>query len=31
VARFNVLRLDDPLAGLEGLVANVVYTYSPDQ
>ena len=27
VARFQVTRLDDPAAGLEGLAANVVYTY----
>jgi len=31
VARFQVVRLDDPAAGLEGLAANVVYTYPPDQ
>jgi branched-chain amino acid transport system substrate-binding protein len=31
VARFNVLRLDDPAAGLDGLAANVVYTYRPEQ
>ncbi len=31
VARFQVTRLDDPEAGLEGLSANVVYTYPPDQ
>jgi branched-chain amino acid transport system substrate-binding protein len=31
VARFQVTRLDDPAAGLEGLAANVVYTYPPDQ
>jgi branched-chain amino acid transport system substrate-binding protein len=31
VARFKVTRLDDPAAGLEGLAANVVYTYPPDQ
>jgi branched-chain amino acid transport system substrate-binding protein len=31
VARFHVLRLDDPAAGLEGLAANVVYTYPPGQ
>jgi branched-chain amino acid transport system substrate-binding protein len=31
VARFQVTRLDDPEAGLEGLAANVVYTYPPDQ
>jgi len=27
VARFKVVRLDDPAAGIEGLAANVVYTY----
>ena len=26
---FNVLRLDDPAAGVEGLQANVMYTYEP--
>lgn len=31
VARFNVLRVDDPAAGLEGLAANVVYTYRPEE
>jgi branched-chain amino acid transport system substrate-binding protein len=31
VARFQVVRLDDPAAGLEGLAANVVYSYPPDQ
>ncbi len=31
VARFQVTRLDDPAAGLEGLAANVVYTYPPDE
>jgi branched-chain amino acid transport system substrate-binding protein len=31
VARFQVTRLDDPAAGLEGLAANVVYTYPPGQ
>jgi branched-chain amino acid transport system substrate-binding protein len=31
VARFNATRLDDPAAGLEGLQANVVWTYLPDQ
>jgi branched-chain amino acid transport system substrate-binding protein len=30
VARFQVTRLDDPAAGLEGLAANVVYTYPPN-
>lgn len=27
--RFNVLRLDDPAAGVEGLKNNVIFTYSP--
>jgi len=27
--RFNVLRLDDPAAGVDGLKANVQYTYAP--
>ncbi len=31
VARFQVVRLDDPAAGLDGLAANVVYTYPADQ
>ena len=31
IARFQVVRLDDPAAGLEGLAANVVYAYPPDQ
>jgi branched-chain amino acid transport system substrate-binding protein len=31
VARFQVVRLDDPAAGLDGLAANIVYTYPPDQ
>lgn len=30
MARFQVVRLDDPAAGLEGLAANVVYTYPPE-
>lgn len=30
-ARFRVVRLDDPAAGLAGLEANVVYTYPPGQ
>jgi branched-chain amino acid transport system substrate-binding protein len=30
VARFKVLRLDDPAAGLAGLDANVVYAYPPE-
>ncbi len=29
--RLQVMRLDDPAAGLEGLTANVVYTYPPGQ
>lgn len=29
--RLQVVRLDDPAAGLAGLAANVVYTYPPDQ
>jgi branched-chain amino acid transport system substrate-binding protein len=29
--RLQVTRLDDPAAGLEGLAANVVYTYPPGQ
>lgn len=29
--RLRVMRLDDPSAGLTGLVANVVYTYPPGQ
>jgi branched-chain amino acid transport system substrate-binding protein len=29
--RLQVTRLDDPDAGLTGLAANVIYTYSPDQ
>jgi branched-chain amino acid transport system substrate-binding protein len=31
VARFEVVRLDDPAAGLEGLATNVVYTYPSDE
>ena len=31
VAEFNVMRLDDPDAGLEGLTSNVIYTYTPEQ
>jgi len=31
VARFQVVRLDDPAAGLDGLAANIVYSYPPDQ
>jgi len=30
VARFKVVRLDDPAAGLPGLEANVVYAYPPE-
>jgi branched-chain amino acid transport system substrate-binding protein len=29
VVRLQITRLDDPAAGMEGLVANVVYTYPP--
>jgi branched-chain amino acid transport system substrate-binding protein len=29
--RFNILRLDDPSAGLRGLQANVMYTHTPDR
>lgn len=28
IGKFNVVRLDDPSAGLEGLESNVVYTYT---
>jgi branched-chain amino acid transport system substrate-binding protein len=31
VARFKVVRLDDPAAGLLGLESNVVYAYPPDE
>jgi branched-chain amino acid transport system substrate-binding protein len=31
VLRFQVIRLDDPAAGLEGFATNVVYTYPPEQ
>ena len=27
---FNILRLDEPAAGIQGLLANVVFLYSPD-
>jgi branched-chain amino acid transport system substrate-binding protein len=30
-ARFKVVRLDDPAAGIEGLAGNVIYTYTPGQ
>jgi branched-chain amino acid transport system substrate-binding protein len=30
-SRFMAVRLDDPAAGLEGLAANVIWTYPPDQ
>ena len=30
-ANFKVVRLDDPAAGFEGLVNNVVYTYTPEE
>ena len=29
--RFNVLRLDDPAQGVDGLLHNVVFTYAPGQ
>jgi len=29
--RLQVVRLDDPAAGLEGLAANVLFTYTPNQ
>lgn len=29
--RFNVLRLVDPAAGVEGLKSNVIYTYAPEK
>jgi branched-chain amino acid transport system substrate-binding protein len=29
--RLQVTRLDDPAAGMEGLAANIVYTYPPEQ
>ncbi len=29
--RYNVVRLDDPSAGFEGLESNVVYTYAPGE
>jgi branched-chain amino acid transport system substrate-binding protein len=31
VPRFKVVRLDDPAAGFEGLAANVIYRYTPDE
>jgi branched-chain amino acid transport system substrate-binding protein len=31
VANFEIKRLDDPAVGLEGLAANVIYAYPPDQ
>ncbi|MCP4536307.1 MAG: ABC transporter substrate-binding protein [Chloroflexi bacterium] len=30
-SKFNIVRLDDPAAGLEGLLSNVVYTFAPEQ
>jgi branched-chain amino acid transport system substrate-binding protein len=30
VSRFQIVRLDDPSAGVRGLASNVVYTYPPD-
>jgi branched-chain amino acid transport system substrate-binding protein len=29
-AEFNIVRLDDPAAGVEGLRSNVIYTYAPE-
>ena len=29
-ASFNIMRLADPAAGLEGLISNVIYTYTPE-
>ncbi|MCP4539342.1 MAG: ABC transporter substrate-binding protein [Chloroflexi bacterium] len=29
--KITIVRLDDPAAGLEGLLSNVVYTYAPSQ
>jgi branched-chain amino acid transport system substrate-binding protein len=31
VGRFQIVQLNDPQAGIEGLNKNVVYTYTPDQ
>jgi len=31
MARFQIVRLDDPAAGLAAMAANVVYSYPPDQ
>ncbi len=31
VPRYNIVRLDDPAAGRQGLESNVVYTYTPGQ
>lgn len=31
IPRVNIVQLDDPDAGLEGLKANVIYTYTPEQ
>jgi len=31
VARFNVARLDDPAAGIQGLETNVIWTYPPEE
>jgi branched-chain amino acid transport system substrate-binding protein len=30
-SRMQIVRLDDPAAGMEGLANNVVYTYTPGQ
>ncbi len=29
--KFNIIRLDDPAAGIDGLKSNVIYTYAPEQ
>jgi hypothetical protein len=31
VARFNVVRMDDPAAGIIGLEINVIWTYPPTE
>ncbi len=31
IPRFNIVRLDDPTAGIKGIKSNVVYTYTPEQ
>jgi len=29
--KFDIVRLDDPSAGLDGLRSNVIYTYTPER